>query len=72
MAKAKAKTKADTTKNGKHGEVVELERVINMETYLTSAKDLLECHDDEIDAIHDSLKELHAKIDRALSRLGIS
>ena len=67
-----AKAKADITKNGKHGEVVELVRIAEMEEYLTTAKDILDLHDDQLEDINSSLKELHTKVDRALSRLGIS
>ena len=43
-----------------------------MKEYLSTAKDLVVVHDDEIEDIQKSLKELHSKVDRALSRLGIS
>ncbi len=69
---AKAKAKADTTKNGKCGEVIEVAKIAEMEEYLTSAKDVLDIHDEQLEDINSSLEELHAKIDRALSRLGIS
>ncbi len=69
---AKAKAKADTTKNGKYGEVIEVAKIAEMEEYLTSAKDVLDIHDEQLEDINSSLEELHAKIDRALSRLGIS
>jgi len=64
--------KAKTTKNGKHEEVAELIKITEMEEYLTTAKDILEIHDDQLEDINSSLKELHTKVDRALSRLGIS
>ena len=64
--------KAKTTKNGKHEEAVDLVKMTEMEEYLTSAKDILEIHDDQLEDINSSLKELHTKVDRALSRLGIS
>ena len=67
-----AKAKADITKNGKHGEVVELVRIAEMEEYLTTAKDILDIHDDQLEKIESSLKALHTKVDRAMSRLGIS
>ena len=67
MAKAKA-----NTINGQHGSVIELARFSEMEDYLTTAKDILDMHDEQLEDINSSLKELHAKIDRALSRLGIS
>ena len=67
-----AKAKADITKNGKHGEVVELVRIAEMEEYLTTAKDILDLHDDQLEKIESSLKALHTKVDRAMSRLGIS
>ena len=69
---AKPKAKADTTKNGKCGDVIEIAKIAEMEEYLTSAKDVLEIHDEQLEDINSSLEELHAKIDRALSRLGIS
>ena len=64
--------KAKTTKNGKHEEVAELMKVAEMEEYLTTAKDMLDIHDDQLEKIEGSLKALHTKVDRALSRLGIS
>ena len=64
--------KAKTTKNGKHEEAAELMKVAEMEEYLTTAKDILDMHDDQLEDINSSLKELHTKVDRALSRLGIS
>ena len=73
-AKAKKIPKEKTEKhvNGKHGEVVSIERFKEMEEYLTTAKDLVVVHDDEIDEIKKDLKTISDKIDRALSRLGIS
>ena len=64
--------KAKTTKNGKHEEAVELMKVAEMEEYLTTAKDILDLHDDQLEKIESSLKALHTKVDRAMSRLGIS
>ena len=69
---AKANTKVDTKKNGKCGDVIEIAKITEMEEYLTSAKDVLDIHDEQLEDINNSLEELHAKIDRALSRLGIS
>ena len=72
---AKAKKTVKKTEehvNGKHGEVISVERFKEMEDYLTTAKDLVMIHDDEIDEIKKDLKDLVSKIDRALSRLGIS
>ena len=43
-----------------------------MQEYFNTAKDLVVVHDDEIEDIQKSLKDLHGKVDRALSRLGIS
>ena len=43
-----------------------------MKEYLSTAKDLVVVHDDEIDEIKRDLKSLITKVDRALSRLGIS
>ena len=73
-AKAKKTTKKKTEKhvNGKHGEVINVEEFEEMKEYLSTAKDLVVLHDDEIDDIQKSLKALHTKVDRALSRLGIS
>ena len=71
-AKAKKTTKTEEHVNGKHGEVINLEEFEEMKEYLSTAKDLVVVHDDEIEDIQKSLKELHAKVDRALSRLGIS
>ena len=64
--------KAKTTNNGKHEEAAELIKVAEMEEYLTSAKDILDLHDDQLEKIESSLKALHTKVDRAMSRLGIS
>jgi len=47
------------------------EEIKTMEEYLVTAKELIVVHDDEINDIKNSLKDLHAKIDRALNRLGI-
>ena len=69
---AKAKAKVDTKKNGKCGDVIEIAKIAEMEEYLTSAKDVLEIHDEQLEEVKNSLKELHTKVDRALSRLGIS
>ena len=73
-AKAKKTTKNKTEEhvNGQHGEVVSFEQFEQMEKYLTTAKDMMLIHDDEIDEIKKDLKDISAKIDRALSRLGIS
>ena len=73
-AKAKKIAKEITEKhvNGQHGEVISVEDFKEMQEYFTTAKDLVVVHDDEIDDVKKSLKELHAKVDRALSRLGIS
>ena len=64
--------KAKTTKNGKHEEVAELIKITEMEEYLTTARDVLDLHDEQLEKIDSSLKALHTKVDRALSRLGIS
>ena len=73
-AKAKKTTKKKTEDhvNGKHGEVINVEEFEEMKEYLATAKDLVVVHDDEIYEIKGSLKALHTKVDRALSRLGIS
>jgi|14_taG_2_1085336.scaffolds.fasta_scaffold249621_1 hypothetical protein len=49
----------------------EIKKIAEIEEYITTAKDLVVVHDDEINAIKDSLKDLHTKVDRALNRLGI-
>ena len=73
MTKAKKATKkTEKHVNGKHGEVVSIEKFKEMEEYLTTAKDLVVVHDDEIDEIKKDLKDISSKIDRALSRLGIA
>ena len=72
---AKAKKipkKTEKHVNGKHGEVINVEEFEEMKEYLSTAKDLVVIHDDEIDEIQRSLKSLHIKVDRASSRLGIS
>ena len=72
---AKAKKIAKKTEehvNGKHGEVINVEEFKEMQEYFETAKDLVVVHDDEITEVKKSLKELHTKVDRALSRLGIS
>ena len=72
---AKAKKTVKKTEdhvNGKHGEVISLEEFEEMKEYFNTAKDLIVVHDDEIDDIQKSLKDLHSKVDKALSRLGIS
>jgi hypothetical protein len=72
-AKAKKATKkTEEHVNGKHGEVISAEEFEEMKEYLSTAKDLVVVHDDEIEDIQKSLKDLHGKVDRALSRLGIS
>jgi transcription termination factor NusB len=73
-AKAKKITKKKTEEhvNGKHGEVIEIEDFREMQEYFSAAKDLVLTHDDEIDEIKKDLKSLITKVDRALSRLGIS
>ena len=73
-AKAKKipKEKTEEHVNGKHGEIINVEEFEEMKEYLSTAKDLVVVHDDEIDEIKVSLKALHTKVDRALSRLGIS
>ena len=72
-AKAKKTTKkTEDHVNGKHGEVISLEEFEEMKDYLSTAKDLVVVHDDEIEQMQKTLKSLEAKIDRALSRLGIS
>ena len=73
-AKAKKipKKKTEDHVNGKHGEVINVEEFEEMKEYLATAKDLVVVHDDEIDEIKKDLKELITKVDRALSRLGIS
>ena len=72
---AKAKKipkKTEKHVNGQHGEVISVEEFEDMKEYLSTAKDLVVVHDDEITEIKGSLKSLHTKVDRALSRLGIS
>ena len=64
--------KAKTTKNGKHEDTAGLLKITEMEEYLTTAKDILDIHDDQLEKIESSLKALHTKVDRAMSRLGIS
>ena len=64
--------KAKTTKNGKHEEMIDLTKVAEMEEYLTTAKDILDMHNDQLEKVESSLKALHTKVDRAMSRLGIS
>ena len=73
-AKAKKTTKKKTEDhvNGKHGEVISVEEFKEMQEYFTTAKDLVVVHDDEIDEMKKDIKDLIAKVDRALSRLGIS
>ena len=72
-AKAKKTTKkTEEHVNGEHGEVISIEDFKEMQEYFQTAKDLVVVHDDEIDEIKVSLKALHTKVDRALSRLGIS
>ena len=72
-AKAKKVTKkTEDHVNGKHGEVINIEEFKEMQEYFETAKDLVVVHDDEINDVKKSLKELHNKVDRALSRLGIS
>ena len=73
-AKAKKipKKKTEDHVNGKHGEVISLEEFEEMKEYLSTAKDLVVVHDDEINEIKKDLKSLITKVDRALSRLGIS
>ena len=73
-AKAKNIAKKITEKhvNGQHGEVISVEDFKEMQEYFTTAKDLVVVHDDEITEIKSSLKALHIKIDKALTRLGIS
>ena len=73
-AKAKKIVKKKTEKhvNGKHGEVINVEEFKEMQEYFNTAKDLVVVHDDEIEQMQKTLKSLEAKIDRALSRLGIS
>ena len=64
--------KAKVTKNGKHEDTAGLIKITEMEEYLISAKDILDIHDDQLEKIESSLKALHTKVDRAMSRLGIS
>ena len=73
-AKAKKVTKKKTEEhvNGKHGEVINVEEFKEMQEYFNTAKDLVVVHDDEIDEMKKDIKDLIAKVDRALSRLGIS
>lgn len=71
MPKAKKTTKTEEHVNGKHGEAISVEDFKEMQEYFNTAKDLVVVHDDEIDDIQKSLKDLHSKIDRALGRLGI-
>ena len=71
-AKAKKTTKkTEKHVNGKHGEVINAEDFKEMQEYFQTAKDLVVVHDDEINEVKQSLRELHVKVDRALSRLGI-
>ena len=74
MATKAKKTAKKTEKhvNGKHGEVISVEEFEEMKEYLSTAKDLVVVHDDEIDEIKKDIKSLITKVDRALSRLGIS
>ena len=73
MPKAKKTIKkTEEHVNGKHGEVVSVEDFKEMQEYFQTAKDLVVVHDDEIEDIQKSLKDLHSKVDRALRRLGIS
>ena len=72
---AKAKKipkKTEKHVNGQHGEVISVEEFEDMKEYLSTAKDLVVVHDDEIDEIKKDIKTLIVKVDRALSRLGIS
>ena len=73
-AKAKkiVKKKTEEHVNGKHGEVIDVEEFKEMQEYFNTAKDLVVVHDDEIDEMKKDIKDLIAKVDRALSRLGIS
>jgi len=71
-AKKTPKEKTEKHVNGQHGEVISVEEFEDMKEYLSTAKDLVVVHDDEIEDIQKSLKALHTKVDRALSRLGIS
>ena len=71
MAKAKKETKTEEHINGEHGEVISIEDFKEMQEYFETAKDLVVVHDDEINEVKQSLKDLHTKVDRALSRLGI-
>ena len=71
MAKAKKTTNTEEHVNGEHGEVISAEDFKEMQEYFQTAKDLVVVHDDEIEDIQNSLKDLHSKIDRALNRLGI-
>ena len=71
-AKKTVKKKTEEHVNGKHGEVISAEEFKEMQEYFTTAKDLVVVHDDEIDEIKKDLKSLITKVDRALSRLGIS
>ena len=71
MSKAKKTTKTEKHVNGEHGEVISVEDFKEMQEYFQTAKDLIVVHDDEIEEIQNSLKDLHDKIDRALGRLGI-
>ena len=71
MSKAKKTTKTEEHVNDKHGEVVSVEDFKEMQEYFQTAKDLVVVHDDEINEVKQSLKDLHTKVDRALNRLGI-
>ena len=71
MSKAKKTTKTEKHVNGEHGEVISIEDFKEMQEYFETAKDLVVVHDDEINEVKQSLKDLHTKVDRALSRLGI-
>jgi hypothetical protein len=70
-AKKVVKKKTEEHVNGEHGEVVNIEEFEEMKEYLSTAKDLVIVHDDEIDEIKKDLKSLITKVDRALTRLGI-
>ena len=82
MAKAKSSVKKEVEKieesvldvtDCKCGEEINtIEDFKEMQEYFQTAKDLVVVHDDEIEDIQNSLKDLHSKVDRALSRLGIS
>ena len=75
MAKAKSSVKKEVEKIEES--VLDVtdckcgEEIKTIEDYLVTAKELIVVHDDEINDVKSSLKDLHSKVDRALGRLGI-